>query len=427
MSVNIASIHLDHDVQIPKDITTYHRGDSLDLAGLPRLTRVVFHLANRIRWGSYLFILPDGRGIRFKGKEPGTEGVMKINDHRFARRLLTGATTGFAESYFDGDWVSPNISDLLEVTAVNSASLEELWNASPITGWLQKLVHAMNKNTKKGSKRNISAHYDLGNAFYESWLDRTMTYSSAKFGSETKDLSEAQLNKYHSLAEKIDLQSHHHLLEIGSGWGGFAEYAASEIGCKVTGITISQEQLAYSKRRIEDKGLSDRVDLQLTDYRDVKGHYDRIASIEMFEAVGLEYWKAYFGKVYECLKPGGIAGLQIITIDDSRFEAYKRGSDFIQRYIFPGGMLPSPTVLRETIEKAGLSWKDSATFGLDYARTLATWRERFQDAWPKIQTLGFDERFRLLWKYYLSYCEAGFRAGTVDVGQITLARPMESR
>ncbi len=413
----------DHSVDIPQHVITYRKGDPLDLKGVPRLARLVLHLATRIKWGSLVFVLPDGRALRFRGEQDGVEGVIKINDYRFARRLLTGATTGFAESYFDGDWISPDISNLLEVTAKNSASLEELWQASPLTGWLQKFVHAMNKNTKKGAKRNISAHYDLGNSFYEAWLDRTMTYSSAKFGDDIDELSDAQVNKYRSLAEKIELKPHHTLLEIGSGWGGFAEFAAGEIGCSVTGITISEEQLAYSRERIARKGLSDKVDIQLTDYRDVNGKFDRIASIEMFEAVGLEYWKAYFSKVYECLKPGGIAGFQIITIDDARYDSYRRGSDFIQRYIFPGGMLPSPSALRETVEKAGLAWRDNVNFGLDYARTLATWRDRFQDAWPNIQTLGFDERFRLLWKYYLSYCEAGFRAGTVDVGQITLARP----
>ena len=238
-----------------------------------------------------------------------------------------------------------------------------------------------------------------------------------------RDLSEAQINKYRSLAQRIDLRPEHTVLEIGSGWGGFAEYAASEIGCKIVGITISPEQRDFASKRIADKGLQDKVEFRLQDYRDVKEKYDRIASIEMFEAVGRHYWPIYFSKMRDCLKPGGLAGLQIITISDQSFERYRHSADFIQRYIFPGGMLPSPTALKEQIDKAGLAWRDNINFGLHYARTLNEWHNRFQAARPRIERLGFDEKFRLLWKYYLSYCEAGFRAGTLDVTQVVVTRP----
>jgi cyclopropane-fatty-acyl-phospholipid synthase len=249
-----------------------------------------------------------------------------------------------------------------------------------------------------------------------------MTYSSAKFERPEQSLTDAQRNKYATLARRIGLRPDHALLEIGCGWGGFAEFAAKEIGCNVTGITISRQQLDFARRRMHEAGLADKVDIRLEDYRDTQGAFDRIASIEMFEAVGEEYWPAFFGKVRGLLRPGGVAGLQIITIDERYFSAYRRSVDFIQKYVVPGGMLPSPSVLRAQIEQAGLVWRDTATFGLDYARTLAAWRDRFQNAWEEIRAQGFDERFKRLWNYYLSYCEAGFRAGSIDVAQIAVAR-----
>jgi cyclopropane-fatty-acyl-phospholipid synthase len=285
-----------------------------------------------------------------------------------------------------------------------------------------RLSHLMNANTRAGAKRNIHAHYDLGNEFYSSWLDPSMTYSSAKFEDPRETLQEAQRNKYASLAQRIGLRPEHQLLEIGCGWGGFAEYAAKEIGCKVTGITISREQHDFARARIAKAGIGDKVEIRLEDYRDTKGAFDRIASIEMFEAVGEEYWPAYFDKIRSLLKPGGVAGLQIITIDERYFSAYRCSVDFIQKYVFPGGMLPSMTTLREQVARAGLTWRENTTFGQDYARTLATWRDRFTAAWDDIGRMGFDERFKRLWNYYLSYCEAGFRAGSIDVTQIAIAR-----
>lgn len=393
------------------------------IPGLPRLARLAFRVLLHIRNGSLTILLPDGRRLRFAGREPGADAVMEIRDFGLARRFFTGGDLGAAEAFLDGMWDSPNITAFLELFARNREALrEKLIGMAPLR-FVARLYHFVRRNSKRGAKRNIEFHYDLGNNFYRRWLDRTMTYSSARFTHPGQDLSDAQINKYRSLAERIDLRPEHHLLEIGSGWGGFAEFAASEIGCRVTGITISKEQLAFARDRMAARGLSDRVEIRYQDYRDVAEKFDRIASIEMFEAVGERYWPAYFQKLRDCLKPGGIAGLQIITIEDKAFATYRKGADFIQRYIFPGGMLPSPSALKDQVARAGLTWAGNLDFGLDYAETLKLWRQRFRAAWPDIQPLGFDERFRRMWEYYLAYCEAGFRAGQIDVTQVTLTRP----
>ena len=277
--------------------------------------------------------------------------------------------------------------------------------------WLQS-------NSRRQAKKNISYHYDLGNDFYGLWLDDTMTYSSALFQTGQESLETAQTAKYASMVDEMGAVAGDHVLEIGCGWGGFAEYAAKERGLKVTGLTISREQHDFATARMERLGLSDRVEIKMQDYGDETGQYDGIASIEMFEAVGEKYWPTYFEKVSDCLKPGGKAGLQIITIQDQMFEDYRSGTDFIQRYIFPGGMLPPPGKLAEIGKSLGLDLKDQKIFGQDYARTLLEWRQRFRTAWPQIRPMGFDERFKRLWEFYLHYCEAGFRAGNIDVRQL---------
>lgn len=393
------------------------------MPGIPPLARLAFRALLKIRHGSITMVLPDGRKLRFRGSEPGEHAVMVIRDFGLTRRFFASGDLGAAEAFLDGMWDSPNVTAFLQFFLRNSEALQDKLMGMPIARFVSRFGHMMRRNSKRGSKRNIEYHYDLGNNFYRRWLDPTMTYSSARFAHAGQDLSAAQINKYRSLAESIDLRPEHHLLEIGSGWGGFAEYAASEIGCSVTGVTISKEQLAFARERMEKKGLTGKVDIRYQDYRDIDERFDRIASIEMFEAVGEEYWPAYFDKVRNCLKPGGKAGLQIITIADRSFAAYRKRADFIQRYIFPGGMLPSPSVLRQQVARAGLTWVGNLDFGLDYAETLNQWRSRFRAAWPDIQRQGFDERFRRMWEYYLSYCEAGFRAGNIDVTQVTLARP----
>ena len=380
-------------------------------------------VANRMKYGALLVNLPDGGQLRFLGdEERDVQAIINVADYAFARRTLLGGDSGFFESFADGQWDTPDLAQCLYVFARNADYIANSFVGVPFVQFAEKCHHWANKNTLSGSKKNIAAHYDLGNKFYEKWLDETMTYSSARFEASGADLAQAQRNKYRTLAQSIDLQPGDSVLEIGCGWGGFAEYAAKDIGASVTGLTLSKEQLNYARERIFKQGLSDRVKFQLVDYREAEGAYDKIASIEMFEAVGREYWPTYFEKVRERLKPGGQAGLQVITIADRMFDHYVNSVDFIQRYVFPGGVLPSPSVLREQIENAGLTWRGNSSFGTDYARTLAEWHERFTEKWQEIKTLGFDDRFNKLWRFYLAYCEAGFRAKTVDVCQVSLAR-----
>ena len=287
----------------------------------------------------------------------------------------------------------------------------------------QQLNHWLNRNTRTQARRNIAAHYDLGNAFYSRWLDETMTYSSALFETPAESLAAAQTRKYASVADRIGAREGQHLLEIGCGWGGFAEYAAKERGARVTGLTISREQHDFARARVQAAGLNDRVEIVMRDYRDERGSYDGVASIEMFEAVGEKYWPAYFHTVHERLKPGAQATIQVITIPDSMFPTYRKTVDFIQKYIFPGGMLPSPGALAREIERAGLTQFGSITFGDSYSETLRRWHRAFDAAWGEIQPLGFDERFRRMWTFYLTSCAAAFRTGTTDVAQVTMRRP----
>ncbi len=393
------------------------------MRGLPFFFSLAGRIALRLKIGVLTFVLPDGRRLRFEGEaQSPVEGVIVVRDFDFARRVIFGGDVGFFESFADGQWETPDLADCLYIFAVNADFIAEAFEAAPLAQWIDRIRHAMNRNTRSGSRRNITAHYDLGNSFYERWLDRSMTYSSARFPSPGAGLAEAQANKYRTLAQAMELKPGQSVLEIGSGWGGFAEFAAKDIGAKVTGLTISPAQLAFAQERIHREGLAEKVEFRLQDYRDVDGQFDKIASIEMFEAVGKEYWPQYFSKVRDCLKPGGVAGLQIITIADRFFEHYLRSPDFIQRYVFPGGMLPSPGALRRQVANAGLIWRDASEFGEDYARTLGEWRRRFLGAWDDIAAMGFDDRFKKLWRYYLSYCEAGFRARTTDVMQLAISR-----
>ena len=366
--------------------------------------------------------MPDGKMLRFQGAEGGPEAEMVIHSLDFAKDLASGGEVGISEAFIKGHWESPNLTHFLELFCVNQPVIQKLLDGKPLVRLFQRVHHWLNRNTKSGSRRNIHAHYDLGNQFYSAWLDTTMTYSSALFTGKARDLASAQIEKYAALARELDLRPEHHVLEIGCGWGGFAEYAAREIGARVTGLTISKEQFDFATARMQAAGLSDRVTIKMLDYRDETGVFDRIASIEMFEAVGEEYWPIYFRQLRDRLAPGGKAGLQVITIQEALFSGYKREIDFIRRYVFPGGMLPTPTIMRDMGEKYGLALSGEHTFGHDYAMTLAQWRDRFRSAWPHLTGLGFDERFRRLWEYYLSYCEAGFRAGTIDVRQMVFAK-----
>ncbi len=390
----------------------------------PKVVRTVFGmLAHNWMFGGLVIELPSGERLPLHGSQPGPQGVLLIRDYRALRRVLTGAAIGFAEGYMAGEWDTPDLHALLEVLSLNLDRLEGHIKGHPAVRLLDRVGHFLNRNSKTGSRRNIHAHYDLGNAFYAKWLDPTLSYSSAVYERPDQPLHAAQTEKYASLARRMELGEGHHVLEIGCGWGGFAEFAAKVVGARVTGITISRAQHQFAKERMFRQGLNEKADIQLIDYRDVRGQFDRIASIEMFEAVGESYWPTYFGKIAELLKQGGKAGLQIITIKDELFPVYRSHVDFIQKYVFPGGMLPSEERLREEVARSRLVWHDVARFGHDYARTLGQWADRFQRAWDEIAPLGFDERFRRLWHFYLSYCRAGFITDRTNVIQLTLAAP----
>jgi len=387
--------------------------------GLPAKAKLALSVGMKLPKGTLVVHTPEGPVLEVGGNAPGPHAEIVLKNWNLPRRAFAGATIGVAESYMDGDWESPDVTTFLELFVVNEDAGEQVaGGANWLLTALERLRHWMNDNTKSGSRRNISAHYDLGNKFYREWLDPSMTYSSALYSSGANDLESAQAAKYRALAKDTGIGPDDHVLEIGCGWGGFAEFAAREIGCKVTGLTISREQHDFAKERIQKAGLADKVEIKFQDYRDETGRYDRIASIEMFEAVGEKHWPTFFSKMKECLKAGGAAGLQIITIKDEAFDAYRARPDFIQRYVFPGGMLPSPERLRSLGDQFGLTYARERIFPQDYARTLAEWRTRFWDSWDKIKPLGFDERFRRLWEFYLHYCEAGFRAEYIDVRQV---------
>ncbi len=394
------------------------------LARLPASLRLAAMVLSQFKRGRLDMSLPDGRVLRFAGKEPGTQAEMIVHNPKFARAVAARGDVGFAEEFMDGAFATPDLPTLLEYFNDNWEELGTFALGSAIAQFFANIKRLTRTNTKKGSKRNILAHYDLGNDFYAAWLDPTMTYSSALFSSPQQSLQEAQLDKYRSIARNLALKPGDHVLEIGSGWGGFAEVAAKEFGARVTSITISDAQHAYATKRMKDAGLEGQVEIAMQDYRDLTGQFDAVASIEMFEAVGEEYWPGYFQKIAEVLKPGGKAALQIITIDDKYFEEYRRRSDFIQQYIFPGGMLPSPERLKRETEAAGMTFAVDRMFGRDYARTLDEWAARFDQAWDRIKGGTFDEQFRRLWLYYLGYCSAGFRTRRIDVGQFVLTKPV---
>jgi len=388
----------------------------------PLFANSVLRAVNGISEGKLVFKFANGAERSVIAARDGAQAVLEIARARVFRRLALGGEIGIAEAYLDGDWSSPDLASVFEFAARNMNKLTGTLNGMAPLRWANNLSHRLRGNTKRGSRRNISAHYDLGNAFYSQWLDPTMTYSSAVFDTPDMSLEEAQRNKWRKLAQMLELKPGMRVLEIGCGWGGFAMFAAREYACHVTGITLSKEQYAFASKAVAEAQLSHLIDIRLIDYRDVQGTFDRIASIEMFEAVGEEHWPTYFRVVRERLAPGGAAGLQIITIDDTRFEEYRNTADFIQLYIFPGGMLPSPSALRSEVTRQGLGFETVQTFAKSYAETLRRWREAFDARWPTIAPLGFDERFKRMWDYYLASCEGSFRAGSIDVGQFRLTR-----
>mgnify|MGYP002777023761 FL=1 len=401
------------------NVLTTTKGQS----GLPRYFHTAFDVARTLRKGRLDFVLRDGRRFRVEGPEPGPVAELSIHDDDTFARLIREGDLGFAEAYLDGGWSTPDLQGFMDLIQDGNEGVYDGYPGLGLVRAYEKLRFWLQANTRRQARRNIAAHYDLGNDFYRLWLDETMTYSSAVFETGQESLERAQERKYALLVDRMGARPGDHVLEIGCGWGGFAEYAARERGLRVTGLTISPAQHAFAVDRIARAGLSDRVEIKLRDYRDETGVYDGVASIEMFEAVGEAYWPVYFGALRDRLKPGANATLQIITVPDRRWEVYRRGVDFIQKYIFPGGMLPSPGALRAEIARAGLTLKGSAEFGDSYSQTLRRWRETFEARWDEVARLGFDERFRRMWTLYLASCAGAFGGGNCDVTQITVTRP----
>ena len=390
---------------------------------VPRAMKFFLRLLESLSKGSLILSLPDGSVRHYGGSEHGTSAALSIHDDRFAAAVLRNAEIGLAEAYRDGWCTTPDLTKLLMLAIENEAALNRIFYANPVLSIAYRAAHWLRANTRRGSRRNIAAHYDLSNDFYGQWLDPTMSYSSAMFsGDATADLKFAQEVKYQRIIDRLGISHTHHVLEIGCGWGGFAEYAARHAGAKVTGITISQAQLDYGLDRIQRAGLTDRVELKFCDYRDVTGEYDRIVSIEMFEAVGERYWADFFAVVTARLKSKGRALVQTITIADELFAQYRLRVDFIQRYIFPGGMLPSPSRFTTEVKRAGLAVLAQHNFGRDYADTLRRWRRQFAQKGTELDALGFDGAFQRLWQFYFCYCEAGFDSARTDVMQIELGR-----
>ena len=386
--------------------------DALPLAAFAALKAL-----DRLKVGTLAISLPDGGTRRVVGAQPGPEAALEIRDWHVFSRVLSSGDMGFAEGYMAGEWDTPDLVRLLELMAANEAALARVARASWWRRQLLRLAHLRHDNTRRGSRRNIHAHYDLGNAFYSLWLDPTMTYSSALYdGDGARSLDQAQRAKYERILDRLGARQGDTLLEIGCGWGGFAETAARR-GVRVRAITISQEQLAYARERLSRAGLAHIASVEFRDYRDVEGTYDHIVSIEMIEAVGERHWPSYFDALKRHLNPRGRAIVQAITIADDCFERYRRGADFIQTYIFPGGMLPSAENLRAQARRAGMALAGAHAFGRDYALTLEAWLGRFDGVVERVRGLGFDDRFVRMWRYYLAYCAAGFSSGRTDVVQ----------
>lgn len=389
---------------------------------LPSAARHVCRLLERIEHGWLLMTLPNGEMLSFGHQ--GEPVDMRVKDWSVFERVIARGDIGLGEAWFEGLWDCDHLARVLTLFAMNREALESAVHGNLLSLALARLRHLMRANTRSGSRRNIMAHYDLGNDFYALWLDRSMTYSSALFdGNPQRDLAAAQHAKYERIARVLRLQRQQPVIEIGCGWGGFAEVAAREFGAQVHGVTLSPAQLEWAQALAQRGGFADRATFELRDYRDLRGQVDRIVSIEMLEAVGERWWPTYFRKLGGLLRIGGEAVVQTISIADELFPRYRRGTDFIQQYVFPGGMLPSPSVFTRQAEKAGLKVQQNFRFGLDYAITLARWRDSVTEHSDALRALGFDTRFQRLWHFYLAYCEAGFRAGSIDVHQFHLVKP----
>ena len=389
---------------------------------LPLKATLFIKMLERLDVGSLTLTLPNQEKLAFEGKNKGVLADLQVNNWSAFGKILQSGDIGVAEAYRDGWIESSNMLNVLLLALANETSLNKAMYGNFLGTLLYRVKHWLNRNTKANSQKNIHAHYDIGNNFYRLWLDESMTYSSAYFAQGQQELQQAQYAKYDRLLQQLNIKAGDHILEIGCGWGAFAEYAASKYGCFVTGISLSKEQLAYANNRIKNSAVKSKIHFEYRDYRDIKGTYDAIVSIEMLEAVGEAWWPSYFDKIAHCLRQGGKAAIQTITIANHRFEDYRAKTDFIQQYIFPGGMLPSPQKLMQHSQEAHLKVIDYMDFGLDYALTLQLWREKFESQLAQIRAQGFDESFIRIWRFYYWYCEAGFLTQRTSVCHLTLTR-----
>jgi cyclopropane-fatty-acyl-phospholipid synthase len=402
------------------------------LTDIPKLSiyqRIVFSVFEKFKKGTLHLTLPDGNTYLI-GESNEVTCSIHIKNNNFFKRCVLYGDIGFGEAYVDGDWDTDDVTSVIKWVILNvesSGVLSGTKTKSILANLLKpinRMIHKFNSNTKTGSQKNISYHYDLSNDFYKLWLDKSMTYSCGIFETKDSSLYESQQLKYQKLCEDLALKETDHVLEIGCGWGGFAEYAATNYGCRITGVTISKEQLKFAKERIKNAGLEDKVDLRFQDYRDIDGKFDKIVSIEMLEAVGAEFYPKFFEKCSSLLKPEGLLSIQVITSPDSRFESFRKGVDWIQKYIFPGSLLPSTTALNEAaLKTSDFQLYHLRDIGPHYARTLKEWRVRFFNRHEEIKKLGFDEKFSRMWNYYLCYCEAAFISRNISDIQITYIRP----
>lgn len=389
---------------------------------LPRYFALVFSSLKNLKRGVLDLVLTDGRVFRIEGAGAGHYAQVVAQDDAIWTRLIREGDMGFSDGYVDLQWSTPDLQAFLDLVFDNYEDIVYSYPGAGLLRMYERFRHWMNSNTKIQAQKNISYHYDLGNDFYAKWLDKTMTYSSALFKTGNETMETAQTQKYASICDLMGMQSGDHLLEIGCGWGGFAEYVATQRGGTLKCLTISKEQHDFARARMFKQGLADKVEIVLQDYRDERGQYDGVASIEMFEAVGEKYWPSYFNTVHDSLKTGKQATIQVITIADNLFDNYRKTVDFIQKHIFPGGMLPSPTVLHDEIEKSGLQVMGSLEFGQSYSQTLRQWYDVFNERWVEMADQGFDDRFKNMWNFYLTSCASGFEYATTDVTQITMRK-----
>lgn len=381
-----------------------------------------YGVLSQAKYGSIEVFYRNELVFSHNGELEGPRAMVTLVNKKCLDDFFLKGDLGWAESYIEKNWESSNLSDFLEWGAKNFHEFSKYIRGKWFIILYLRIKHYLNKNSRSGSKKNISFHYDLGNSFYEKWLDKSMTYSSAMFEKQTDDLFKAQINKYSNLAKITNIRNKDKVLEIGCGWGGFSSYLAKNFSADVTAITISKKQYEKVKEKVFKDKLADKVKVQLIDYREIKGQYDKIVSIEMFEAVGERYWSKYFEILKNNLKNNGSIGLQTITIEDKFFKKYRKFPDFIQTYIFPGGMLPSVEEMTKILKSNGLFIKQQKMFGNDYARTLKLWSRSFEGSWEKIKKEGFNETFRRMWRYYLGYCEGGFKSGNINVGQFLIKK-----